>query len=175
MKLLNLLTVNIKTLNKQPKLILIFAAGTVISAFVLLSSKMPGFGSNMNDFHYQYMPALFCFTVLLVIVLKTIRFFVVLLLMFFCSCTGKPSEKDIAHKILLEYVCSENAKVDDLEIINLKETQSLLGLPALQYTVSGEIEWANGCNEAFSNLPAGYKEAFQNKTITLVKVNHNWQ
>lgn len=93
----------------------------------------------------------------------------------FCSCTEKPSEKDIAHKILLEYVCPEAAKVDDLKIINLKETQSLLGLPALQYTVSGEIEWINGCSDAFSNLPAGYKEAFQNKTVTLVKVNDNWQ
>ena len=107
--------------------------------------------------------------------MKPINRALVIIAIIFCSCTGKPSEKDITHKILLEYVCPENAIVDDLKIINLEETQSLLGLPALQYTVSGEIEWTNGCNETFSNMPPGYKEAFREKKITLVKVNDNWQ
>jgi hypothetical protein len=93
----------------------------------------------------------------------------------FCSCKGKPSEADISKKILLEYVCPENAKVNSLKITNTKETESLFGLPALQCTVSGEVEWLNGCDEAFGNLPAGYKEAFSNKTVTLVKTDNGWQ
>jgi len=28
------------------------------------------------------------------------------------SCSGKPSDKDISKKILLEYVCNETAKVN---------------------------------------------------------------
>ena len=107
--------------------------------------------------------------------MKAINRVLVIIATCFCSCAAKPSETDITKKILLEYVCPENATVEGLKIISLKETRSLLGLPALQYTVSGEIEWMNGCDETFSNMPAGYKEAFQNKTITLVKVNDNWQ
>jgi len=93
----------------------------------------------------------------------------------FCSCKSKPSQEDISKKILLEYVCPENAKVNDLKIIDKKETQSIFGLPALQYTVSGVVEWANGCDEAFGNLPAGYKEAFDRKTVILVKSDNGWQ
>jgi len=97
------------------------------------------------------------------------------MLILFCSCKSKPSEKDISKKILLEYVCPENAKVDNLKIIDTKKTESFFGLPALQYTVSGEVEWMNGCDEAFGNLPAGYKEAFDRKTVTLVKSDDGWQ
>jgi hypothetical protein len=93
----------------------------------------------------------------------------------FCSCKSKPSEEDITKKILLEYVCPENAKISNLKVIDKKETQSIFGLPALQYTVSGEVEWANGCDEAFGNLPAGYKEAFDRKMVTLVKSDNGWQ
>lgn len=99
-------------------------------------------------------------------------FFTVLLL---CSCKSKPSEADITKKILFEYVCPDNAKVNNLKIIDAKKTESLFGLPAMQYTVSGEVEWASGCDEAFGNLPAGYKEAFENKMVTLVKSNNGWQ
>jgi hypothetical protein len=93
----------------------------------------------------------------------------------FYSCKSKPSQEDISKKILLEYVCPENAKVDDLKIIDKKETQSIFGLPALQYTVSGKVEWARGCDEAFGNLPAGYTEAFDRKIVTLVKSDNGWQ
>ncbi len=93
----------------------------------------------------------------------------------FCSCKSKPTEQDISKKILLDYVCPENAKINGLKVLDTKETQSLFGLPALQYTVSGEIEWSNGCDEAFGNLPAGYKEAFDRKTVTLVKNDNGWQ
>jgi len=93
----------------------------------------------------------------------------------FCSCKSKPSEEDISKKILFEYVCPETAKVSNLKVLDTKETQTLFGLPALQYTVSGEIEWSNGCDEAFSNLPAGYKEKFDHKMVTLVKGDKGWQ
>ena len=33
----------------------------------------------------------------------------------------------------------------------------------------------NGCDEAFGNLPAGYKEAFDRKTVILVKSDNGWQ
>lgn len=99
----------------------------------------------------------------------------IVMIFFFCSCKSKPSEADISKKILLEYVCPDNAKVDGLKITDTKKTESLFGLPALQYTVSGEVEWMNGCDEAFANLPAGYKEAFNNKTVTLVKTDEGWQ
>ncbi|HVX25420.1 MAG TPA: hypothetical protein VHB70_03705 [Parafilimonas sp.] len=92
-----------------------------------------------------------------------------------CSCKSKPSEEDITKKILLDYVCPENAKVDNLKILDRRETKSLFGLPALQYIVSGEIEWKNGCDEAFGNLPAGYKESFDHKTVILVKSDDGWQ
>lgn len=95
--------------------------------------------------------------------------------MLFCSCKSKPSEQDISKKILLEYVCPDNAKVENLKVTNAKETESLFGLPALQYTVSGEVEWSAGCDEAFGNLPAGYKEPFDNKIVTLVKTDDGWQ
>jgi hypothetical protein len=93
----------------------------------------------------------------------------------FCSCKSKPSQEDISKKILLEYVCPENAKVNDLKVLDKKETQSLFGLPALQYTVSGEIQWSNGCDEAFGTLPAGYIEKFDRKIVTLVKSDNGWQ
>lgn len=93
----------------------------------------------------------------------------------FFGCKSKPSEADISKKILFEYVCPENAKVNNLKISDTKETESLFGLPALQFTVSGEIEWLQGCDEAFGDLPAGYKEAFDHKTVTLVKTDNGWQ
>jgi hypothetical protein len=93
----------------------------------------------------------------------------------FCSCKSKPSKEDITKKILLEYVCPETAKVNDLKVMDTKETQSIFGLPALQYVVSGEVEWTTGCDEAFGNLPAGYKEKFDRKIVTLVKGEDGWQ
>ena len=91
------------------------------------------------------------------------------------SCKSKPSKEAISKKILMEYVCPENAKVNTLNVLETKETESLFGFPALQYTVSGEVEWTNGCDEAFGNLPAGYKEKFENKIVTMVKGDDGWQ
>lgn len=108
--------------------------------------------------------------------MKTILICCLFLLSFsLYSCKRKPTNDDISKKILLEYVCADNAKIDGLKIINEKETQSLFGLPAVQFTVSGFIEWANGCDEAFGALPPGYKEPFNNKLVTLVKSDKGWQ
>jgi hypothetical protein len=108
--------------------------------------------------------------------MKTIIYFCLVFIAFgFCSCKGKPSKEDITKKILLEYVCPETAKVNDLKVLDKKETQSIFGLPALQYVVSGEVEWTTGCNEAFGTLPAGYKEKFDRKIVTLVKGEDGWQ
>lgn len=96
-------------------------------------------------------------------------------LLFCCSCKSKPSEEDISKKILLEYLCPGNAKVENLKVIQTKVTESVFGFPALQYTVSGEIEWVDGCDETFGNIPAGYKESFKNKIIILVKTGSGWQ
>ena len=112
---------NIKTLNKQPKLILIFAAcGSISFSLLWLFKSAPG----VNGSSEWHMLRLFYFAALLLVGLKTTRFLVVLTVMCLYSCTGRPSEKDITQKILLEYVCPENAKVDDLKIINLKEIKS---------------------------------------------------
>jgi translation elongation factor EF-1beta len=91
------------------------------------------------------------------------------------SCKKKPTDDDISKKILLEYICADNAKIDGLKIIDEKETQSLFGLPAIQFTVSGFVEWIDGCDETFGMLPRGYKEPFTNKLVTLVKSNDGWQ
>jgi len=108
--------------------------------------------------------------------MKTIFIYCLFLLSFsLYSCKKKPTDADISKKILLEYVCADNAKVDDLKIIDEKETQNIFGLPAVQFTVSGFVEWINGCDETFATLPPGYKEPFRNKLITLVKNNDGWQ
>lgn len=93
----------------------------------------------------------------------------------FCGCHSKPSEEEISNKVLMEYVCNETARVTDLKIINTKETETIFGTPALQYTVSGEVEWPQGCNQFFGNLPPAYKETFQNKTVTFAKTVKGWE
>lgn len=92
-----------------------------------------------------------------------------------CSCSNKPSEKEIANKILLEYVCMETAKVNDLKIIKTEETQTILGNPAYRYTVTGEVQWPQGCKEFGTGIQPGAIEKFE-KTVTLGKNdNGDWQ
>lgn len=88
---------------------------------------------------------------------------------FLCSCNNKPSDKDIASRVLDEYVCRETAKVITLNIIDSKETKTFLGGPAYQVIVSGEVSWPTGCREFGTNIPSGYSEKFTEKSITLVK------
>ncbi len=84
------------------------------------------------------------------------------------SCSRKPSEKDISKKILLEYVCAETGKVNDLKILKTEETESTGNPTIFRYTVRGEITWPDGCTEMGTNTSAGAKEKFK-KEVTLIQ------
>ncbi len=98
-----------------------------------------------------------------------------LIVFFIFSCKSKPSNADIEKKVLLEYVCPETAKVNSLEIIKTEPATSIFGLKGFQYVVSGEVEWPKGCTDFGTGLPAGYKEKFDSKTVTLIKTEEGWQ
>jgi hypothetical protein len=91
------------------------------------------------------------------------------------SCSGKPSDKEIKQKILLDYICAEHAKVDDLKIISTEETKNLMGGVAYKYTVSGSVEWPDGCNEFGSQLPSGAKEKFEKIVFLSKDEQGKWQ
>ena len=91
------------------------------------------------------------------------------------SCTNKPSEKDITRKLLSTYVCKESATVNDLKILKTEETESTGGPHIYRYTVSGEVEWPEGCRENGTSTPPGTKEKF-NRLLTLYKAkNGDWE
>ena len=91
------------------------------------------------------------------------------------SCGGKPSEAEIKKKILLEYVCNETAKVNGLKILKTEETETLAGNKAYKYTVTGEVEWPDGCTEFGTRLEPGRKEVFD-KVVYLGKdMEGNWR
>ena len=91
-----------------------------------------------------------------------------LVLFFLYSCSGKPSEKDITAKLLQQYVCAGAAEVNNLKILKTEETKSTGGPHIFRYTVSGEVEWPNGCTEKGTNTPPGTKERFE-RLLTLYK------
>lgn len=106
---------------------------------------------------------------------KNINFLFVCFVLFLASCSSKPTNKEISKKILLEYVCAETARVNNLKIESTEETKNLMGKPAYRYTVSGEVEWPKGCTEFGTGLEPGAKESFQ-KIITLSKgMDGDWQ
>lgn len=96
-------------------------------------------------------------------------------LVILCSCSSKPSHSDIEKKILMEYVCPETAKVNELHIVSTKDAESIMGMKGYQYTVSGEVEWKNGCDEFGTGIAPGFKEKFENKSVTLIKGEDGWQ
>jgi len=105
----------------------------------------------------------------------TASFLLLFLVAILYSCSGKPSDKDINKKILFEYVCNETAKVNNLRILKTEETESTDGPHAFHYTVSGEVEWAEGCTEMGTNTQPGAKEKFE-RVVTLFKDDEgNWQ
>ena len=107
---------------------------------------------------------------------KIISTTALLAILFLTACKSKPSENDIKKKILLEYICPETAKVNDLKILSTKDAVAIFGNKGYEYRVSGEIEWAEGCREFGSQLPPGHTEKFDNKTVFLIKTNDgNWQ
>lgn len=94
----------------------------------------------------------------------------------FAACSSKPSASDIKRKVLLEYVCYETAKVNNLEVIEEKDAQALSGNEAYEYVVSGEVEWPSGCREFGTGIPVGGKEKFNKKSVFLVKTDKgDWQ
>ena len=98
-------------------------------------------------------------------------FFILLL----SGCASRPSEKDISKKILLEYVCNETAKVNDLKILRTEETESTGEPHVFRYSVRGVVEWPDGCTEMGTNTPPGTKEKIE-KTVTLFKAEDgSWQ
>ncbi len=98
-----------------------------------------------------------------------------LFIIFLYSCSSKPSNADIEKKVLLEYICPETAKVNNLKIESSKDAESILGMKGYQYTVSGEVIWKDGCNEFGSGIAPGYTEKFANKSVTLIKTDQGWQ
>ncbi len=96
-------------------------------------------------------------------------------LIWLCSCSGKPSNADIAKKVLMEYICPETAKVNGLKIESTKDAESIMGMKGYQYIVSGEVEWKEGCKEFGAGIAPGYTEKFENKSVTLIKTDEGWQ
>ena len=91
------------------------------------------------------------------------------------SCSSKPSNKDLEKHILIDYVCNETAKVHGLKVINTEKTENMMGGDAWRYTVSGEVEWPEGCREFGTGVQPGTREKFE-KTITLSKTDSgDWQ
>ncbi|MEO8765642.1 MAG: hypothetical protein ABI416_15185 [Ginsengibacter sp.] len=107
--------------------------------------------------------------------IKKLLPFCLIILIFLTSCNSKPSNADIEKKILLEYTCAETAKVNSLQIVKSSPTTSILGFKGFEYLVSGVVEWPSGCTEFGTALPSGFKEKFENKTVTLIKSNEGWQ
>ena len=83
------------------------------------------------------------------------------LVILFSSCSSKPSDKEIKAKLLSEYGCADKAEVKDMKILSTKETKGTDIKHVYQYTVSGEIEWPQGCNEAGHQNTPGSREAFE--------------
>ena len=91
------------------------------------------------------------------------------------SCKGKPSDEQISKKVLMEYTCAETAKVISLQVVNSAETKTIMGGKALEYTVSGAVQWPKGCTEFGTGVSPGYTENFVNKRIFFAKTDEGWQ
>lgn len=89
-------------------------------------------------------------------------------LLLLVACHGKPSDKDIKKKILLEYICAENASINDLKILSTKDAESFAGYKGYEYEVEGEVEWPAGCQQFGAMLPPGHREKFD-KRVFLIK------
>ena len=106
---------------------------------------------------------------------KICLYFLLLISIVQFSCSDKPTRDYITRKLLSTYVCKENAKVNGLNILRTEETKSTGGPHIFRYTVSGEIEWPNGCKERQGSTPPGTKEKF-NRLLTLYKSgNGEWE
>lgn len=91
------------------------------------------------------------------------------------GCSDKPSHTDIEKKLLQDYVCKETAEVNNLKILKTTETKKTGGPHVFTYSITGEVEWPNGCNDMGTNTPPGTKEKF-NRLLTLYESEKgNWE
>jgi|ADGO01.1.fsa_nt_gi hypothetical protein len=95
--------------------------------------------------------------------------------MVFTSCSSGPSADEIKKKILLNYVCRQTAKVNNLEVLEQKETKTMFGGKAMELLVSGEVEWPDGCKALGARVGPGYKEKFQRKVFLSKLENGRWE
>ena len=93
----------------------------------------------------------------------------------FVSCSGGPSEEDLKKKILQDYVCMEEAIVENLNVESKKDAETVSGTKSYEYTVSGEVVWGEGCDEGLRPTPLGFKEQFSNKKVFLANVEGEWR
>ncbi len=91
------------------------------------------------------------------------------------SCSDEPSHSDIEKKLLMEYVCPDAAKVNNMKITETRSAEGISGAKGYNYTVSGEVEWTKACDESINQTKAGFKEKFENKTVVLIKGENGWQ
>lgn len=91
------------------------------------------------------------------------------------SCKSRPSEEQIAQRILYEYTCADRAKVTSLKIIDSKETNTPDGTTVVEFKVSGAVQWPNGCNDFGAVFPPGHTIPFENKSILFAKSEDGWQ
>ena len=75
----------------------------------------------------------------------------------------------------MDYVCAETAKVNNLKILKTEETESTDAPHVFRYTVSGEVEWPEGCKETSTNTSAGTKEKFEKQVVLAKTEDGNWQ
>jgi len=70
---------------------------------------------------------------------KSAFFILIAVITVVVSCSGKPSDAEIKKKLLQEFVCAANAKVNDLKILKTEETESSPDTHIFKYTVRGEV------------------------------------
>jgi hypothetical protein len=64
------------------------------------------------------------------------------------GCMGRPSKKAIGHKILQEYPCGNQARIRALKVLKTEETRRSEADHIFRFTVSGQIEWPEGCSDS---------------------------
>lgn len=69
----------------------------------------------------------------------------------------------------------ETAEVENLDVKDKQEAETVSDAKGYVYTVSGEVVWKDGCKEFGTGTPPGFKEKFENKKVYLVKVDGEWR
>src|SRR6476620_12588261 len=106
---------------------------------------------------------------------KSSMYIILFAAVFVVGCSTGPSDEAIKKKILLEYVCMETAAVENLKVIGKKQAETISDAKGYEYSVSGEVVWKEGCQEAIRPTPPGYREKFENKKVYLVETEGEWR